>query len=781
MFLKKVEISGFKSFATKTVLNFLASSEKKEKWGVTAIVGPNGSGKSNVADALRWVMGEQSMKNLRGKKAEDIIFAGSGEKARLGVASVMIFLDNTDKKIDLDFQEVVIGRKIFRSGESEYLINNARVRLQDITDILAKAGVGKETYAIVNQGMADSILNATSQERRVIIEDAAGVKQYQIKKERSIRKLETTRQNLQRTSELMKEIEPHLKILKRQAQKASQKEEVIAELREKQTVLFSSLWHNFQKEKIILVENKENIGREMMNAQRETDKLSDEMNKESKEEEKIVLENSLGEKQREIREKLRQLEKDLIFKKGRIEVEKEKEKNKKILEEMIIKSVPVDLGYVKNNIEEIREDQNRLIERIKKVENLEELQDIGEFARAIQQKLFELKSDIEKGKKEKKEEKKEEKEKREEVDFGISQKISEWEKEIVSLKESIHIKEKELTEILQKQRNEEKRIREERSHFFETEKKLRSKQFLLNSLKDQYNEMKIALAKVEVREEDLSDQIKTELKKNPDDLEKNSQSFNRDELEREIFRLKAKMDQIGGIDPLVIEEYQETSERFDFLKRESEDLEKAIVSLKKIIKELEFKIEGEFEKAFEKINGEFSKYFKIIFGGGQAKLSKITIFSKRKKNQDQDTEIEELGEENIEENEEANIEENKKETGIEIVACPPGKRISNLSMLSGGERSLTSLALLFSIVSYNPPPFAIMDEVEASLDEANSKRFARIIQELSKDTQFIMITHNRETMRQASILYGVTMGKDGISKLLSVKLDQIGSGGKILK
>ena len=777
MFLKKIEISGFKSFATKTTLNFLASSGKAGKWGVTAIVGPNGSGKSNVADALRWVMGEQSMKNLRGKKAEDIIFAGSGEKARLGSASVMIFLDNTDKKINLDFQEVTIGRKIFRSGESEYLINNARVRLQDVTDILAKAGVGRETYAIVNQGMADSVLNATSQERRVIVEDAAGVKQYQIKKERSIRKLQTTRQNLQRTSDLMREIEPHLKILKRQAQKASQKEIVATELREKQAFLFSYLWHNFQKEKCILVESKEKIGQEMMNAQRETDKLSDEMNEVSKKEKKNVLKYDLEEKQREIREKLRQLEKELIFKKGRIEVEKEKEKNKKILEEMIIKSIPVDLGYVKNNIEEIRKDQNRLIERLKNVENLEELQDIREFARAIQQKLFELKTDIEKGKKE---ERKEEISKTKKVDFEMIKKISELEKEVISLKNNIQKEENELVNILEKQQKEEKKIREERNLFFETEKKLRSKQILLDSLKDQYNEMKISLAKVEVREEDLSNQIKTELKKNPNNLEKNEQNFNRDELEREIFRLKAKMDQIGGIDPLVVEEYQETSERFDFLKRESEDLEKALLSLKKIIKEMNFKIEGEFEKAFEKINSEFSKYFKIIFGGGQAKLSKITMPSaKRRKNQEQDMNIEE---EEISKNEkEENSEENKKEIGIEIVACPPGKRISNLSMLSGGERSLTSLALLFSIVSYNPPPFAIMDEVEAALDEANSKRFARIIQELSKDTQFIMITHNRETMRQASILYGVTMGKDGISKLLSVKLDQIGNGGKILR
>ena len=217
MHLKKLEISGFKSFANKTTLDF--SFSRAGVPVVTAIVGPNGSGKSNIADAIRWAMGEQSMKNLRGKKSEDIIFAGSGKKARLGSAQVTLFLDNTDKKIPLEFEEVLITRKIFRSGEGEYLINGSRVRLQDVVDLLAKAGIGKESYSIINQGMADAVLSATPLERRSIIEEAAGVKQYQIKKERAIRKLDSTRENLNRARDLAEEIKPHLRMLKRQAEK----------------------------------------------------------------------------------------------------------------------------------------------------------------------------------------------------------------------------------------------------------------------------------------------------------------------------------------------------------------------------------------------------------------------------------------------------------------------------------------------------------------------------------------------------------------------------------
>ena len=168
MYLKRIELTGFKSFATKTVLDFLPScniAENGKACGVTAIVGPNGSGKSNVADAVKWAMGEQSLKNIRGKKSEDVIFAGSGKKAQLGSAKVSLFFDNSDKQIPIEFEEVIISRKVYRSGEGEYFINNSKVRLIDIADLLAKAGIGQRSYCIINQGMADSVLNASPVER----------------------------------------------------------------------------------------------------------------------------------------------------------------------------------------------------------------------------------------------------------------------------------------------------------------------------------------------------------------------------------------------------------------------------------------------------------------------------------------------------------------------------------------------------------------------------------------------------------------------------------------
>jgi chromosome segregation protein len=242
------------------------------------------------------------------------------------------------------------------------------------------------------------------------------------------------------------------------------------------------------------------------------------------------------------------------------------------------------------------------------------------------------------------------------------------------------------------------------------------------------------------------------------------------------------MEQIGGIDPLVVTEYDETEKRYQFLTTESADLENALVSLREVIKEMEKKVDEKFHATFDEINREFSKYFRIIFGGGDAHLTKVKIKARRSKNDlpEEEDSLEQSTEGEAELVSPADVDD-KDEIGIDISACPAGKKIASLAMLSGGERSLTSLALLFAIIAHNPPPFSILDEVEAALDEANSKRFGRIIQDLSDSTQFVIITHNRETMRQASLLYGVTMGEDGMSKLLSVKIDQVGKGGKIIQ
>jgi len=778
MYLKKLEINGFKSFAKRTVLDFLpdfpasparfddVSSRRaggdvagSGKNGITVIVGPNGSGKSNVADAIRWAIGEQSLKNLRGKKSEDVIFAGTDKKARLGTASVTLYFDNSDKRLPIEFAEVSITRKVYRSGESEYMINGARVRLLDIVDLLAKAGIGKDSYCVITQGMSDAVLNASPIERRAIFEDAAGVKQYQIEKERALRKLESTRENLVRVDSLLQEIEPHLKNLRRQAEKAGAGKEVAEKLRVKQVLLYSFLWDNFQGERGGLLKERDVAQKQVFDLEVETNTLKREVTEASGAMEDQSQEEEIGRALDSARDEANTLLRDRSIIEGKIEIEKEKQK----IEE-VIRVIPVDLKYVQRALEEIRVNQSELIKRIQNAEKLEDLQDIREFAEVIKQKLYDLHEKAGEGNVKKKQ----------------IVALPDAEKKLSDERLASLMKEKDICskrlEVLQKILGEKERAlqalrvagRTSRETFFSKEKDWREKEYKLTHLKDQLNEVKVRLARVEVREEDLVALVRGELSQGVEDLRYDGTPVEREKLEREIARLKVEVEHIGTIDPMVMEEYQETEERFTFLTRESTDLKQATESLRTVIKEMDQKIDKVFHEAFQEIKKKFAAYFKIIFGGGKANVEIVKIRLRVRRLADGGEEIEES-------DESADAEALADEIGIEIFACPPGKKIASLSMLSGGERSLTSLALLFAIISHNPPPFAVLDEVEAALDEANSQRFGTMLRELSLHTQFIAITHNRETMAQASLLYGVTMGADGVSQLLSVRLDQVGN------
>ncbi|NCQ06140.1 MAG: AAA family ATPase, partial [Candidatus Moranbacteria bacterium] len=670
MYLKKLEMSGFKSFANKTALDFLPDCEisHEGKCGITAIVGPNGSGKSNVADAIRWAIGEQSLKNLRGKKSEDVIFAGTDKKTRLGTASVSLYFDNSDKKIPIEFAEVSITRKIYRSGESEYLINGAKVRLLDIVDLLAKAGIGKDSYCVITQGMSDAVLNATAGERRSIFEDAAGVKQYQIEKERALRKLESTKENLVRVDSLLLEIEPHLKNLRRQAEKASQEKEITERLLSKQLLLYGFLWHNFKEERSVLLSERDGVQKQIFDLEvavntlaREVNQASEMMGDQSKEEEVAKSINLL-------RDESNILLRNRSVIDGKIDIEKEKQKS-----EEVIRVIPVDLLYVQKSLEEIRAHQEELIKRIQNVEKLEDLQDIREFAQVIKQKLFDLHSKAGDGSvKEKKIISLPDAEKKisDEKIHSLTAEKEEINKRLIVIHTSLEEGEKMLQSLREASRV-------GRETFFAKEKEWREKEYLLTRLKDTVNEVKVRLARVEVREEDLVNLVKTELSMSVDDLTYDNTPVEKERLEREIYRLKMEVEHIGTIDPLIVEEYEETEKRFAFLTRESTDLKQAIESLRSVTKEMEMKIDKEFHDAFKEIKKKFEEYFKIIFGGGKAEIEivKLKKYSRQREGEGSGDAGDEEGSDSAEEN---------SELGIEIFACPPGKKITNLSMLSGG-------------------------------------------------------------------------------------------------
>lgn len=763
MYLKKLELNGFKSFANKTVLDFLPECDLESggRCGITAIVGPNGSGKSNVADAIRWAIGEQSSKNLRGKKSEDVIFAGTDKKTRLGTASVTLYFDNTDKRIPIEFTEVAITRKVYRSGESEYLVNGSRVRLMDIVDLLAKAGVGKDSYCVITQGMSDAVLLSSPIERRTTFEDAAGVKQYQIEKERALRKIESTKDNLARVDSLVIEIEPHLKNLRRQAEKAAQGKDITARLRSKQELLYGYLWHTFVTERGSLFGERQTLESAIATLESKQALLEALTKDAAQAFDTNAKEDDLERVLTELRTKLNDAVRERSLLEGRKEGELEKRRERESIE-----IIPVDLHFVEARLDEVSELQVQLIDKLAHIEKIEDVQDIKEFAIVIRQRIAELRTQANEGSVKMKKISALPEAERQESDARLAALEASLTAVQVTIQEGERLvgeKGRELVEMREKSRV-------EREQFFAREKEMRDLGYDLQRKKDALNELKVRLARVEVREEDLTALVREELSLSPEALTYDGTLVEREKLEREIARLKVEVEHIGTIDPLVVDEYRETEERYTFLTSESEDLKSAIESLKTVVKEMDQKIDQEFKSAFHEIERKFREYFQLIFGGGKAELKLVKIPMRKR------DELEEGGSE--EEGNDSTEKEEEYEIGIDIMACPPGKRIHNLSMLSGGERSLTSLALLFAIIAHNPPPFAVLDEVEAALDEANSRRFSRMLSELGEHTQFVAITHNRATMEQAALLYGVTMGDDGVSKLLSLKFDQIGEIGK---
>ena len=754
MYLKKLEISGFKSFANKTVLDFPR--------GITAVIGPNGSGKSNVADAVKWVLGEQSMKSLRGKKSEDVIFTGSGKKSKMSAAIVSLYFDNSDKKMPLDYEEVVLTRKLFRNGDSEYLINKSKVRLIDIIELLAKSGVSQRGYCVINQGMADSILVATPAERMVIFEEATGVRKFQIKKQQTISKLESTKRNLQRVTDLLNEIEPRLNSLKRQANKAQKREGVEEELKNEQERLFSNIWNDLNKNNKKYRSEKEELEEFIGKLFKEVDeiksKLSQNKGNSGDYEKKF---NDLQKETVLLQEAINELQKNLSITEGRMQVENERKEKVENPE-----YVPINLGYVKEKISRIISMQSNFLNLIEKLTDLKSVESIKKEGFNVKKNVELLLEEIKAGRVNQKDAK---------IKFDDSnlKKLESEKTEILIRIEEENKKYEKIKNNIYALNNEEQ---EKRKSFFELERNLQIKQDDLNKFKDNLNQINIELAKFEVRKEDLINEIKDEfdnaellskikngaIVENTNKENSDNNYFDKEESRLRIRRLKIQLEQIGGIDPLIVEEYEETKNRFEFLSAQSNDLEQASGKLKKIIGELDQKVEEIFKSSFKKINEEFNKYFKIIFNGGKANLSVKYSVKQEEKKEEENSEIEEV---------EGNKKEERKIAGIEIDAFPPNKKISNLNMLSGGERTLTSIAILFAIISNNPPPFSVLDEIDAALDESNSEKVAKISNEVASKTQFVIITHNREMMRRAKVLYGVTMQDDGVSKIISLKLE----------
>lgn len=736
--LKRLEIVGFKSFAKKTVLDFSNA--------ITAIVGPNGSGKSNVAEAFRFALGEQSMKSMRGKRAEDLIFNGSHTIPRANRAAVSIVFDNAPtgplrgrRPFKIDFDEITIERVVFRDGTSEYSINGSKVRLRDITELLAGANVGESGHHIISQGEADRILLASNKERRVMLEDALGLKVYEFKKQEAERKLEKTADNISQVQSLRRELAPHLRFLESQVRKLERADQLRLELVQLAQTYFAI-------EEVYVVREKEKNEKEQKEAHERLAVVSAEL-------ERIADPKSADTETIERTETLRKAEKavselsseraSLSREIGRVEgaLTEVKRRATAVAREPYAKVPREDLEALKIEVEKQVSESHDTLEGLTAAlaaihraithffsrygtpsdDKLSEEEDaalrLEQERTTLTEKYTSVSAELEKAE-------------------ATRARAREG---MVALEETGREIRRRILECAEAKAKEEGKVAKAEAHLYE-----------LGLLSEALERDKTELVAL-IGTEAVSYALLTEL---PHEERKVQE-----ERRHSIERTKIRLEEAGGTGEEIRKEHKEVSERETFLSTELDDLEKSAAGLRALIDDLDTELEKYFSDGLAKVNAAFGEYFGLMFGGGGARLTL---------EEPEEEEETEEGEEEFSDE----LPEEKLRPGIEIAVSLPKKKVRSLVQLSGGERALTSIALIFAMSQVNPPPFLILDETDAALDEANSRRYGDMIGNLAKKSQLIVITHNRETMSRTNILYGVTMGGDGVSKLLSVKFEE---------
>ncbi len=713
MFLRRLEVQGFKSFADKVVFDFTN--------GITVIVGPNGSGKSNVTDSIRWLLGERDARSLRGAKVEDLIFAGTEKRARVGQAQASLYFDNSSGFFPVDFDEVSISRKISRDGTSEFFLNKAEVRLKDIIDFFAKSRLGARGFNVVGQGDSDVFIKATSIERREMIEETLGLKEYQIKKFDAKRRLKNSLLNLDKANALIEELKPHLRFLKKQVSRYEGREELVSKLKEMEDGFYGSRFKELEADLKKFEPQQDIIEKEIKSEEKNLGELELELEKvrKSEPESNQELKNIQASRAKLLGERSN-FQKELGRNEARIELSANEADFKtadlvSVLKE--IKALTVSLEE-ENNLEVLRGGIKKIAE--------------------LSGKLFDKSSSEVKGALEKDGEKLL---KSVEVIDNELKKIAETEKGFTSNLEGFNKKFEAVFLRLEKKRND------------------------LSKLSEEKNRLNLELERISLRSKDLEYQL-VEIGRKKSDFENWQGVFDGNEelIRREMFKVRGELSNIGDVDETLVKEAKETEERYTFLTNQVSDLGKAISDLKTLIKELDYKIDHEFTSAIKTINEEFNKFIGLMFGGGRGKL--VIVKDGPPKLIDKSIE-DEVGK--VEK--EIETEEEESQLGIEIELSLPKKKVKGLEILSGGERSLVSTAALFALISVSPPPFLVLDEIDAALDERNARRFSELLMDFAKKTQFIIISHNRTTMEVANALYGITMSGDGTSQVLSLKLE----------
>lgn len=750
MELTKLELIGFKSFAKKTTFRIDSS--------VTGIVGPNGSGKSNVAEAFRFVLGEQSVKSMRGKTGADLIFKGSKGLGQMSRASVLLTFKNdpedSGESTYKSFPEVIIGREIFADGTNEYSINGTKVRLKDIQELLAHSNIGTSHHHIISQGEADRVLHSSVKERKEMVQDALGLRIYEWRLKESDKKLATVLENMREAQISRREIAPHVQFLKKQIDKVQKGTELRSEL--------AGLYHTyFAQEEAYLNDLGSKEPHTFDTLKKELQSVAEEIGKHSHKKEILIpVDISANIIRAEDTIKKYENEKNSVVR-SVITLETELRILERTIEKLQGEAKEVlhvhTEGHVsKKEVVEFSSSVKEIHEKAVWRYEHKEFQELPALFNLLKARLHSFELFLESASEAK----------------AVVQKVDtqELSQSIAKLKEDLTLATKSQTQIaleLENAYRAKKQAEEARDSYkeasFVDERKLFELEHTQTELKGKLSLTELKITQLKERK----DRFEAELAEGAVLIGvsifnyKNTalsafDPHTQDEHRKKIERLKLRIEDIGVVNvDEVTKEYESVSGRDEFLSQEINDLEVSKEKLEHIMTELRNTLATQFETGLKTINTHFEGFFKTMFGGGEAKLVLIEKEKRQRK-----------GEEDVSE------DEKEMETGIDVTISLPHKKVKDINMLSGGERALASIALLFALSQVNPPPFLILDETDAALDESNAKKYGAVLNELSAHSKLIVITHNRETMARTHSLYGVTIDVDGSSRILSVKLDE---------
>jgi chromosome segregation ATPase len=802
MHLSSITIKGFKSFPERTRLVFSP--------GVSVIVGPNGCGKSNITDAVLWALGEQSPLTVRGQTMQDMIFAGGEEQSPRRYAEVEVVLETSKPAASSsvrepkatghpaepdagaagsaagsEFSEISIKRRLERNGDGEYRLNGARCRLVDVIEVLADANLGREMHSVISQGRVEEIVHSKPRDRRLLVEEAAGLGKHRKRRRRAQLKLERTQENLDRALDVEREARSRLRPLKRQAQAAdiqARFEREAGELRAR-----------------LLADELRTQSSELDVAERDAARAREERQGVEAEQAKV------GHRRSEIEGRLAQRDRERTAVWGRLtalraaherlsvrgealagrraELAAERERRRAALGALADEPPPTgDAGRdpVASGLERISsalQAASEAMERARAVESANEratevarVREASEraasAARRVEGLLGRRRQD------------------------SLESRISAVSELLGRLDELLEVTAEARDAVGEHATALERRMLDERDTddvtaqlraCSQAEAELQAK---LHAMGDSVTEAEDRATHLRDRRDEAATELAGIARQLGREIESATEALSeaeRDEAERKLERVARRREALGPVNPLAEQEYSEALAHVSQLEEQRQDLESALAELQGLIRDTDRKIRAAFEETFQATERNFEELIEHLFPGGRGRLRLVSEPGPRLvlggEADDQpaqggqaETDPAAPGREaedaaGIDDEDSAGIYE-----GVEIEVTPAGKATRRLSLLSGGEKALVALAFVFAVFLARPSPFYILDEVEAALDDANIDRFLQLVRRFSGRAQFVIVTHQKRTMDAADVLYGVSMGKGGITKVISRRL-----------